>query len=34
MQAMYIVKVRDGQFDVIGEVQADDAIGPDTCTRF
>jgi branched-chain amino acid transport system substrate-binding protein len=34
MQPMYIVKVRDGQFDVIGEVPADDAIGPDTCTRF
>jgi branched-chain amino acid transport system substrate-binding protein len=34
MQPMYIVKVRDGQFDVIGEVRADDAIGPDTCTRF
>ena len=34
MQPMYIVKVRDGQFDVIGEVPADDAIGPDTCSRF
>jgi len=34
MQPMYIVKVRDRQFDVIGEVPPDDAIGPDTCTRF
>ncbi len=34
MQPMYIVKISKGQFDVIGNVGAEDAIGPDQCTRF
>lgn len=34
MQPMYIVKIKNGQFDVIGQVGAEDAIGPDQCTRF
>lgn len=34
MQPMYIVKIKNGQFDVIGQVRAEDAIGPDQCTRF
>jgi branched-chain amino acid transport system substrate-binding protein len=34
MQPMYIVQINNGQFDVIGNVPAADAIGPDTCTRF
>jgi branched-chain amino acid transport system substrate-binding protein len=33
-QPMYIVKIKEGQFDVVGQVPADDAIGPDVCTRF
>jgi len=33
-QQMYIVKIKNGQFDVIGNVGAEDAIGPDRCTRF
>ena len=34
MQEMYAVKVEAGQFNVISRVPADQAIGPDTCTRF
>lgn len=34
IQPMYIVKVANGQFDVIGKIDAESAIGPDTCTRF
>jgi branched-chain amino acid transport system substrate-binding protein len=34
MQEMYAVKIESGQFNVIGRVSADQAIGPDTCTRF
>jgi branched-chain amino acid transport system substrate-binding protein len=34
MQEMYAVKIEGGQFNVIGRVSADQAIGPDTCTRF
>ncbi|MGL5165055.1 MAG: ABC transporter substrate-binding protein [Afipia sp.] len=34
MQPMYIVKIKNGQFDVVGQVAAEDAIGPDQCTRF
>lgn len=33
MQSMYIVKIKGGQFDVIGQVGAEDAIGSDQCTR-
>ncbi|XSC47496.1 ABC transporter substrate-binding protein [Bradyrhizobium sp. RDT10] len=33
-QPMYIVKIKEGQFDVVGQVPAEDAIGPDVCTRF
>jgi hypothetical protein len=31
---MYIVKVKGGQFDVIDQVPADKALGPDVCARF
>lgn len=31
---MYIVKIKNGQFDIAGSVKADDAIGPDACKRF
>ncbi len=34
MQEMYAVKIEGGQFNVIGRVPAEQAIGPDTCTRF
>jgi len=34
MLPMYIVKIKNGQFDVTGSVAAEDAIGPDACTRF
>ena len=34
MLPMYIVKIKNGQFDVTGSVAAEDAIGPDVCTRF
>jgi branched-chain amino acid transport system substrate-binding protein len=34
MLPMYIVKITNGQFAITGSVKADDAIGPDTCTRF
>ena len=34
MQEMYAVKIEGGQFNVISRVPADQAIGPDTCTRF
>jgi branched-chain amino acid transport system substrate-binding protein len=33
-QPMYIVKVKGGQFDVIDQVPADKALGPDVCARF
>lgn len=34
MQDMYAVKVVGGQFQIVGKVSADAAIGPDACTRF
>ena len=34
MQEMYAVKIEGGQFNVISRVPAEQAIGPDTCTRF
>lgn len=34
MLPMYIVKINAGQFDIVGTVAADDAIGPDACKRF
>lgn len=34
MQEMFAVKVDNGQFNIVGKVPADLAIGPDTCTRF
>lgn len=34
MLPMYIVKINEGQFDIVGTVAADDAIGPDACKRF
>lgn len=33
-QPMYIVKIANGQFSVVDKVEADKALGPDTCTRF
>ena len=34
MQEMFAVRVEKGQFNIIGRVPADQAIGPDLCTRF
>lgn len=34
MQPMYVVRVNKGKFDIIANVPADKAIGPDVCTRF
>lgn len=34
MQDMYAVKVVGGQFQIVGKVSADAAIGPDACSRF
>jgi branched-chain amino acid transport system substrate-binding protein len=34
MQDMYVVRVTDGQFRIVGKVPAAAAIGPDTCTKF
>lgn len=34
MQTMYVVQVTNGQFKIISKVSGEDAIGPDTCTRF
>jgi len=34
MQDMYAMRVNGGQFEVVGQVKADVAIGPDVCTRF
>lgn len=34
MQPMYVVRVTKGKFDIIDNVSADNAIGPDACTRF
>jgi branched-chain amino acid transport system substrate-binding protein len=34
IQTMYVVQVTGGQFKIVGQVPGDEAIGPDTCTRF
>ena len=34
IQDMYVVRVTNGQFKIIGQVPGDQAIGPDACTRF
>lgn len=34
MQPMYVVRVAKGKFDIIDNVSAENAIGPDACTRF
>ena len=34
MQDMYAMRVNGGQFELVGRVKADAAIGPDVCTRF
>lgn len=34
MQTMYVVQVTDGKFKIINSIGAEEAIGPDTCTRF
>jgi len=34
MQDMYAVLVKNGEFNIVGTVSADKAIGADTCTRF
>lgn len=34
MQDMYAVKVNNGQFEIVGKVPADAAIGPDNCSKF
>lgn len=34
MQPMYVVQVTDGQFSIINEISAEDAIGDDLCERF
>ncbi|MEJ5991402.1 ABC transporter substrate-binding protein [Ramlibacter sp. PS3R-8] len=34
MQEMYAMRVNNGQFEIVGRVKADAAVGPDTCTRF
>lgn len=33
-QTMYVVQVTGGKFKIVGQVKGDDAIGPDTCSRF
>ena len=34
MQTMYVVRVTGGKFKIVSQVKGEDAIGPDTCTRF
>lgn len=34
MQPMYVVRVTKGKFDIVDKVSAENAIGPDACTRF
>jgi branched-chain amino acid transport system substrate-binding protein len=34
MQDMYAVRVNNGQFEIVGRVAADNAIGADVCNRF
>jgi branched-chain amino acid transport system substrate-binding protein len=34
MQDMFAVRVENGEFNIVGRVPSDQAIGPDTCARF
>ncbi|ARQ02062.1 ABC transporter substrate-binding protein [Pseudorhodoplanes sinuspersici] len=34
VQTMYVVRVNNGKFGIVGQVKGEDAIGADTCTRF
>jgi branched-chain amino acid transport system substrate-binding protein len=34
VQTMYVVRVNGGKFTIVGEVKGEDAIGPDSCSRF
>jgi branched-chain amino acid transport system substrate-binding protein len=34
MQDMFAVRVDNGEFNIVGRVPSDQAIGPDACTRF
>jgi branched-chain amino acid transport system substrate-binding protein len=34
MQDMYAMRVNGGKFELVGQVKADAAIGPDVCNRF
>lgn len=34
IQTMYVVQVTGGHFKIVGQVSGEQAIGPDTCTRF
>src|SRR5439155_25724916 len=34
IQDMYVVRVTNGQFSIIGKIPGEAAIGPDTCARF
>jgi branched-chain amino acid transport system substrate-binding protein len=34
VQTMYVVQVTGGKFKIVGQVKGEDAIGPDSCTRF
>lgn len=34
VQTMYVAQVTGGKFKIVGQVKGEDAIGPDTCTRF
>lgn len=34
VQTMYVVRVSNGKFGIVGQVSGEDAIGPDACTRF
>lgn len=34
MQDMYAVRVNNGQFEIVGKVAANAAIGPDSCSKF
>ena len=33
VQTMYVVRVTDGKFKIVGQIKGEDAIGPNTCTR-
>lgn len=34
VQTMYVVRVANGKFGIVGQIKGEDAIGADTCTRF